>query len=154
MKIVSVVTLAATFLISGCASVEMASKAESAKAKELVTYITNLALKLFPDIAEIEKDFWNLPSSSKIKEDNKMEAGEFDFNIHDESKIDSKTVLFINEIIRNFKNSNSVKNPETELPSFSGVLKEYRQFKETFVSIIDQTDASLSVKFTSLKSKV
>lgn len=34
MKIVSVVTLAATFLISGCASVEMASKAESAKAKE------------------------------------------------------------------------------------------------------------------------
>ena len=34
MKIVSVVTLAATLLISGCASVEMASKAESAKAKE------------------------------------------------------------------------------------------------------------------------
>lgn len=34
MKIVSVVTLAATLLISGCASVDMASKAESAKAKE------------------------------------------------------------------------------------------------------------------------
>ena len=34
MKIVSVVTLTATLLIVGCASVEMASKAESAKAKE------------------------------------------------------------------------------------------------------------------------
>ena len=34
MKIVSVVALATTLLISGCASVEMASKAESAKAKE------------------------------------------------------------------------------------------------------------------------
>ena len=34
MKIVSVATLAATLLISGCASVEMASKTESAKAKE------------------------------------------------------------------------------------------------------------------------
>ena len=34
MKIVSVVTVAAALLISGCASVEMASKAESAKAKE------------------------------------------------------------------------------------------------------------------------
>lgn len=34
MKIVSVATLAAVLLISGCASVEMASKAESAKAKE------------------------------------------------------------------------------------------------------------------------
>jgi hypothetical protein len=34
MKIFSVVTLTATLLISGCASVDMASKAESAKAKE------------------------------------------------------------------------------------------------------------------------
>ena len=34
MKIVSVVILTATLLISGCASVDMASKAESAKAKE------------------------------------------------------------------------------------------------------------------------
>ncbi len=34
MKIVSVVMLTATLLISGCASVDMASKAESAKAKE------------------------------------------------------------------------------------------------------------------------
>ncbi|HJW55364.1 MAG TPA: DUF2846 domain-containing protein [Burkholderiaceae bacterium] len=34
MKTVSVVTLTATLLISGCASVEMTSKAESAKAKE------------------------------------------------------------------------------------------------------------------------
>ena len=34
MKIVSVLTLAAALLISGCASVEMGSKAESAKAKE------------------------------------------------------------------------------------------------------------------------
>jgi len=34
MKIVSIFTLTATLLISGCASVEMASKAESAKAKE------------------------------------------------------------------------------------------------------------------------
>lgn len=34
MKIVSALTLAATLLVSGCASVEMASKAESAKAKE------------------------------------------------------------------------------------------------------------------------
>lgn len=34
MKIVSIVTLAATLLMSGCASVDMASKAESAKAKE------------------------------------------------------------------------------------------------------------------------
>jgi len=34
MKIVSVFTITATLLISGCASVEMASKAESAKAKE------------------------------------------------------------------------------------------------------------------------
>ena len=34
MKIVSVITLTATLLISGCASVEMASKADSAKAKE------------------------------------------------------------------------------------------------------------------------
>lgn len=34
MKIVSVAMLTATLLISGCASVDMASKAESAKAKE------------------------------------------------------------------------------------------------------------------------
>jgi Protein of unknown function (DUF2846) len=34
MKIVSIVTLTATLLISGCASVDMASKADSAKAKE------------------------------------------------------------------------------------------------------------------------
>ena len=34
MKIVSVITLVAALLISGCASVEMASKEESAKAKE------------------------------------------------------------------------------------------------------------------------
>lgn len=34
MKIVSAATLVATLLISGCASVEMASKEESAKAKE------------------------------------------------------------------------------------------------------------------------
>jgi hypothetical protein len=34
MKIVSFLAIAATLLISGCASVEMASKAESAKAKE------------------------------------------------------------------------------------------------------------------------
>ena len=34
MKIVSVITITATLLISGCASVDMASKAESAKAKE------------------------------------------------------------------------------------------------------------------------
>ena len=34
MKIVSVVMLTATLLITGCASVDMASKAESAKAKE------------------------------------------------------------------------------------------------------------------------
>ncbi len=34
MKIVSVVTLAATLIISGCASVDMASKVESEKAKE------------------------------------------------------------------------------------------------------------------------
>ncbi len=34
MKIVPVVALTATLLISGCASVDMASKAESAKAKE------------------------------------------------------------------------------------------------------------------------
>ena len=34
MKIVSIVTVIATLLVSGCASVEMASKAESAKAKE------------------------------------------------------------------------------------------------------------------------
>ena len=34
MKIVSAVTLTATILISGCASVDMAPKAESAKAKE------------------------------------------------------------------------------------------------------------------------
>jgi len=34
MKIVSAVMLTATLLISGCASVDMASKAESAKAKE------------------------------------------------------------------------------------------------------------------------
>lgn len=34
MKIVSVIALTATLLISGCASVDMASKAESAKAKE------------------------------------------------------------------------------------------------------------------------
>lgn len=34
MKIVSVITLIAALLISGCASVEMASKEESAKAKE------------------------------------------------------------------------------------------------------------------------
>lgn len=34
MKIVCVVTLTVALLISGCASVEMASKAESAKAKE------------------------------------------------------------------------------------------------------------------------
>lgn len=34
MKFVAVLTLAAALLISGCASVEMASKAESAKAKE------------------------------------------------------------------------------------------------------------------------
>ena len=34
MKIIPVVTLAAALLISGCASVDMASKAESAKAKE------------------------------------------------------------------------------------------------------------------------
>ena len=34
MKIVSVIALAATLLMAGCASVDMASKAESAKAKE------------------------------------------------------------------------------------------------------------------------
>lgn len=34
MKIVSILTLTAALLISGCASVEMGSKAESAKAKE------------------------------------------------------------------------------------------------------------------------
>jgi hypothetical protein len=34
MKIVSVATLTATLLITGCASVDMASKTESAKAKE------------------------------------------------------------------------------------------------------------------------
>ena len=34
MKIISVVALTTTLLISGCASVDMASKAESAKAKE------------------------------------------------------------------------------------------------------------------------
>ena len=34
MKIVSIATLTATLLVTGCASVEMASKAESAKAKE------------------------------------------------------------------------------------------------------------------------
>jgi hypothetical protein len=34
MKIISVFSLTAALLISGCASVEMASKAESAKAKE------------------------------------------------------------------------------------------------------------------------
>ncbi|MDW5417569.1 DUF2846 domain-containing protein [Iodobacter sp. CM08] len=34
MKIFSVITLAATLFISGCASVDMASKADSAKAKE------------------------------------------------------------------------------------------------------------------------
>lgn len=34
MKIVSVLTLAAALLLSGCASVEMVSKAESSKAKE------------------------------------------------------------------------------------------------------------------------
>ena len=34
MKIVSVVALTTTLLVSGCASVDMASKAESAKAKE------------------------------------------------------------------------------------------------------------------------
>ena len=34
MKIISVVTLAAALLLSGCASVEMASKSDSGKAKE------------------------------------------------------------------------------------------------------------------------
>ncbi len=34
MKIISVITLSATLLLSGCASVEMASKTESSKAKE------------------------------------------------------------------------------------------------------------------------
>ena len=34
MKIVSTVTLTAVLLVSGCASVDMAPKAESAKAKE------------------------------------------------------------------------------------------------------------------------
>ena len=34
MKIVSVIALAATLLMAGCASVDMASKADSAKAKE------------------------------------------------------------------------------------------------------------------------
>ena len=60
-----------------------------------------------------------------------------------------------------FKNNNNMNNgyhpikaPEINLPMFYGNIKEYRQFKETFLSIINRTNATLIEKFTHLKSKL
>ena len=62
MKIVSVVILTATLLISGCASVDMASKAESAKAKEFNSPSQNNAgVYIYRDSfvgKALKKDIW------------------------------------------------------------------------------------------------
>lgn len=62
MKIISVVTLTATLLISGCASVDMASKAESEKAKEFNTPNQgNAGVYIYRDSfvgKALKKDIW------------------------------------------------------------------------------------------------
>jgi uncharacterized protein YceK len=62
MKFVAVFTLAAALLISGCASVEMASKAESAKAKEFNPPSQgNAGVYIYRDSAfgkALKKDVW------------------------------------------------------------------------------------------------